>query len=331
MGKTNASSSAFGWDFQVNAAIVLMLQNIRDARSVKVESIKEDIEIELRNRKKIYSQAKSVFRTDDYSHVKDKMRDGLRTLNEDAKSADAEELIYITNSPNPFGDIQTIPFFYGFAVNGFAQLPESCQLAIKGILVSQGYESIDPSQFKLYVLPFSGDEENRYRVIKERIYEFLDRVQMGNTGLGQRILEIWQRSFVMNASQHDCAMFISKERFLWPLIVLRCDLKETDNVLTNYDDGEIEEITRRYRDVICNNVERFEFVTKVMADYSNYPAPSSKDRVQLFVDTNWGNYGSEFDIGDAPPYILEIVVKLAVGKVLQTRFTIDAIRKETGL
>jgi hypothetical protein len=42
---SNASDSVSGWDFQRNAAIVLMLLNIEKAKSVKVEGGSEDIEI----------------------------------------------------------------------------------------------------------------------------------------------------------------------------------------------------------------------------------------------------------------------------------------------
>ena len=49
MKSTNASASAFGWDFQSNAAIMLMLKNIKVATSVKVEGKTEDIEITLDN------------------------------------------------------------------------------------------------------------------------------------------------------------------------------------------------------------------------------------------------------------------------------------------
>jgi hypothetical protein len=39
---SNASASAFGWEFQSNASILLMLENIENASKVKVEgSIKE--------------------------------------------------------------------------------------------------------------------------------------------------------------------------------------------------------------------------------------------------------------------------------------------------
>lgn len=40
----NASASAFGWEFQTNAAIVLFIRNIEEARSLRVEGAHEDIE-----------------------------------------------------------------------------------------------------------------------------------------------------------------------------------------------------------------------------------------------------------------------------------------------
>ena len=39
MSDRNASSSAFGWDFQANSAMLLMLENIREAKRVRVEGV----------------------------------------------------------------------------------------------------------------------------------------------------------------------------------------------------------------------------------------------------------------------------------------------------
>jgi len=329
MGKTNASSSAFGWEFQSNAAIVLMLENIQEATSVKVEGATDDIEITLENGNMIYSQAKSVFDSDDYSHVKGKMQDGLRTLNEDAKLSNVEELIYITNSPNPFNNIRTMYCFSsGFASYSFAELPDLCQSAIKDILASQGYSSIDVKKLKVCALPFLGDGSNRYRVIKEEVREFLQRVEMGDSGLGQKMLETWQLAFSANATQHACVS-ITKKQLLWPLVVSECELGADDRELQNCDEAEVENIAGQYRTVICNNTERFQFVTKVMTDYKANPVPKSRDSINLFVEANWENYESDFDIDDARH--LKIVIKITVRKVLQTRVTIDAIRRGTGL
>ena len=41
-----ADAVLFGFDFQVNAAIVLMLENITELRSLRLESENEDIDIE---------------------------------------------------------------------------------------------------------------------------------------------------------------------------------------------------------------------------------------------------------------------------------------------
>jgi len=46
MTNRNATPSAFGWDFQVNAAIVIMLDNIKEMTSIRLEG-DEDIEVNL--------------------------------------------------------------------------------------------------------------------------------------------------------------------------------------------------------------------------------------------------------------------------------------------
>lgn len=57
MKKRNASFSAFGWDFQINAAIVLMLENITEVNKVRVEGATEDIELTLDNGEKIFGES----------------------------------------------------------------------------------------------------------------------------------------------------------------------------------------------------------------------------------------------------------------------------------
>ena len=98
MKSSNATPSAFGWDFQSNAAIMLMLKNIERASKVKVEGSSEDVEITLANGKMLMAQAKAVVKPDDYSHVKEKLDSGLRTLDNAAKLSDIEQLVFVTNS-----------------------------------------------------------------------------------------------------------------------------------------------------------------------------------------------------------------------------------------
>ena len=108
---SNATASAFGWEFQSNAAIMLMLKNIESASKVKVEGETEDVEITFSNGKILMAQAKSVEKPDDFSHVKRNLEASLRTLNAASKITDVEQLVFVTNSPNPFNNIRTMHKF----------------------------------------------------------------------------------------------------------------------------------------------------------------------------------------------------------------------------
>jgi hypothetical protein len=100
MKSSNATASAFGRDFQSNAAIMLMLKNIEEASKVKVEGLTEDIEITFNDGRKLMSQAKAVRLSEDTSHVKENLKKGLRTLNNAAKISDVEKLVFVTNYQN---------------------------------------------------------------------------------------------------------------------------------------------------------------------------------------------------------------------------------------
>jgi len=331
MSNTNSSASAFGWDFQSNAALVLMLKNIKRAVSVKVEGKTEDIEIILDNGTAIFSQAKSVFKPDDYTNVKAKMKASLGTLNESAKLSNIEKLIYVTNSPNPFNDVTSMSYFYGNSSYTFNSLPDSCQDAINSIISEQSYDNINCEQLEVHVIPFVGDGENRYKVMKEATYEFLHMVGINESGLGKNILETWQRFLAINASHHDLSAAVTKKKLIWPLIVSVCEISRDEAFFSAYDDGELNEISEKYKNAINNNSERFEFITKVMSSYNEHHDPDPKNRIKSFIETKWGSFSGEFDIEHIAPEILEAIVKLTLHKVLQNRFMVSRIKKEVNL
>ena len=67
MANRNATPSAFGWDFQVNAAIIIMLDNIKEMTAIRLEG-DEDIEVNLDDGTSILAQAKSVVRSSEDFH-----------------------------------------------------------------------------------------------------------------------------------------------------------------------------------------------------------------------------------------------------------------------
>lgn len=131
MSDRNASASAFGWDFQANSAILLMLENIKDAKRIRVEGSDEDIEVTLQDKSKIYAQAKAVVKPDDYTQVVDKLTAALETLSLAAKNGDGSKFTYVTNSPNPFNNQKTMSFFTGRTHLDFDELPDDAQKKIE--------------------------------------------------------------------------------------------------------------------------------------------------------------------------------------------------------
>lgn len=167
MSERNASVSAFGWDFQANSAILLMLENIKAAKRVRVEGADEDIEITLQDRSKVYAQAKSVEKPDDTSHVIDKLTKALETLNDAAKNGDGSLFTYVTNSSNPFNSQRTLSYFTGRTHLSFDELPDIAKKRIDGIIRAKGYTELDVHKLDVRVIPFYGNDlKNRYKEIQ---------------------------------------------------------------------------------------------------------------------------------------------------------------------
>lgn len=326
----NATTSAFGWDFQSNAAIMLMLKNIENASRVKVEGENEDVEITFSNGKMLMAQAKAVEDPDDFRNVKGKLEAGLRTLDAASKIADVEQLVFVTNSPNPFNNIRTMyKFSSPLNMVPFSELPQSCQKSINDICSKGGY-SIDTSMLTVCVMQFHGEsQDERYKVLQSLTMDFLNDLGIQGVSTSQ-ILSLWQHSFTVNASQRTTS--ITKESMVWPIIAVQCEIYETDAELEDYETSDVREILQKYRAVINNNSERFEFVSKVLSDFNDfYPALRSKERVERFISEKWGQYKCDFDLKDTDSTTEEMVIRLALSKVLKSYREIVRIKGKVKL
>lgn len=78
---SNASPEIFGFDFQVNATIFLMLDNIKEVEAVRMEGASEDIELTMNNGKRIMAQAKGIVKgSSDFSNVRRNLKKAIGTL-----------------------------------------------------------------------------------------------------------------------------------------------------------------------------------------------------------------------------------------------------------
>ena len=173
MSDRNASASVCGWDFQTNSAILLMLENIKDAKRVRVEGADEDIEITLQDQTKLYAQAKAVEKPDDTSHVIDKLTKALETLSDAAKKGDGSLFTYVTNSSNPFNNQRTLSYFTGRTHLDFDELPTAAQKKINEIIQNNGYTALDVHKLDVRVIPGILQEIDRF--YPEQIQKAVDR------------------------------------------------------------------------------------------------------------------------------------------------------------
>lgn len=327
---SNATASAFGWDFQSNAAIMLMLKNIERASKVKVEGENEDVEITFSDGKMLMAQAKAVEEPDDFRNVKTKLEEALRTLNAASIIADVEQLVFVTNSPNPFNNIRTM-YRFSSPLNSvpFSELPPICQKSISDICAKNRY-CIDTSILTVCVMQFHGEaKDERYKVLQSLTMDFLHNLGVDKVSTNQ-ILSLWQHSFTVNASQRTSV--ITKENMVWPIIAVQCEAHETDPELDDYDASDVAEVLQKYSAVINNNSERFEFISKVLSDFNDfYPAMKSKERRDRFIFEKWEQYKCDLDLKSADSTIEKIVICLTLSKVLRSRRIIDSIKGKVKL
>lgn len=327
MNVRNASASAFGWDFQINAAILLMLENIKDAKRVRVEGAYEDIEITLHDRTKIYAQVKAIEKPDNTSHVIDKLVKALGTLSDAAKKGDVSVFSYISNSLNPFNDKRTIGYFTGRTHLDFFELPDIAQKKINDIVQKNGYSDIDVHKLDIRIIPFYGNDlKNRYKEILACINEFLAEMNVIDPGIGPEIMGIWQRDFFQNATQSNTSIDLSKDKMIWPLIVMVLERTAANDYKKEFNDDEIHEVESKYKMIINQKTMSYNIISRILSDYRK----SNKTHKQ-FVANHWSDYLDIASTIDADDATRESLVKIILYRIITKRQYIRDIKKGANL
>lgn len=335
MGKDKrASAVLFGFDFQVNAAIVLMLENIKELRSLRLESKNEDIDIELYSGNHILAQAKSVVNSStDFCNVRANLKKALESLSEGSKKVTAEKLIFITNSPNPLKDDASRSIFWGPAHRQFSTLPASSQKIITDYL--SGIDNpLNTDQFMIQVVPFETDDDNeRYKAVMQSINDFLGELKLDVQGIGRQLHQVWRGEVFKNGTKKDATITLSKNSLIWPIIVIATDVERIDkDFIEQFDSIQYDEVVHRYKETIDSCCERVEFFTKILYDYVAYKnAGKQNEKAINFVADRWQNYSSEFEADGMDAEIVEALTKVVVYNVIRRRYDINKIKKGVAL
>ena len=326
---TNASPSAYGWCFQVGAGITLMLDNVKEFTCLKIEGASDERELTL-DSGKVYAQAKSVTKIGDQSNASMNLTNALRLLSQDAKNGDAMSLIYITNISNPLSSKTTSAFQYDRTYE-FSVLPDDAQAKIRNKVA----EDFPTDKFKLHILNFFGEGDNKFESIKRKIAEFL-REAINDPSYNKRLLDNWFEAFMVNASDkpdEQKKLELTKKDIIFPVIVLVVDSPVNEGDFIKVCDHEnYAEIFQQYRQTISNYVCDYEFFSEVIGKYlSKRNQTSSLATCKYdFVKDEWRDYEMRFS-AITNTEIREALIKLLLLTVITQRGTINKIKEATNL
>lgn len=339
---TNATASAFGWDFQSNAAILLALKHIRDLESIKIEGKIDDIELYLKDSKRIFAQAKSQEDPTPSTNTLSKLKDSLKTLINATNQSDYEEIIYISNIMNPLKS-KGLEYYWGqhFTIYSYTELNDHARKIIDKYIISVvknhqlDISNLDYNKLKICVFPFFGnDKETRYRIIYEAVKKFLVNAKISAPdGVAQDVMDYWQSIFFQNSATRKVQL--QKEELIWPVVVIESSNSYYNDFFDDYDLGEINEIDRKYNAFINKKTAQFEFITQVINDFNEFRnlnrKLNGKQAFEDFVETKWSIYDSLIINELVEPEIKEGVAKLVIIKILKNRYTINSVKKAAGL
>lgn len=327
---SNASPEVFGFDFQVNATIFLLLDNIKEIKEVRMEGASEDIELTMNDGSQIMAQAKGIVKgSSDFSNVRRNLQKAIRTLSS-ADNKSVEQLILITNSKNPLKEDSSKSFFYGPPVAVcYNDLSDEAKKVIDNI-VDRLNISFDKNKFYIYYFMFETDNlKTRYAVIEEKIKNFINKPNLGQTLSTKELMNTWQNNLFHNGSQTDVTIKLSKKEIVWPVIVLTLGKQLPTEYIEDYDQGFINEITTQYSYLVNAVTERYDLITKILFDYNslNCTMPM-RERARKFIADKWKDYISVFSFETLAEEVQEAVTKVILAKVIQQRYLIDNISRE---
>lgn len=323
-----ANAVNFGFDFQVNAAIVLMLENLEDLFSLRLEGNFEDIEVRLSDDEYILAQAKSVEKSStDFRNVRRNLEKSLMSLSEGAQKCNASELILITNSPNPLNDDSVNLFAYD-AHRAFDSLPDSSKKLIDSYL-EKFDQPLDTSKFMIQVLPFETDNEiERYKYVRRAVEDFVGDLNVNIPGLGKKILNVWQNDVFHNSTKKDAAIELSKSQLIWPIMVIATDVERMEPELEELIEPSIyDEVINRYKNLIEECCDKCEFFIKVLSNYQQYKSSAKRsERIFDFVKNKWAEYKTYFTLQNADEEIQEALIQVILFSIVRNRYSIDHIK-----
>ena len=335
---TNATSSAFGWDFQYNLALYLVMdQELTQLEKFKVEGQTEDIEIYFRNKEPIYIQAKAQENPYSRNTTTQHLSNAINSLINAVYNVNEKfsEVIYGTNIEVPIRANRYPYLFQGLRVNlKYDELPDThkkkLDLIFDKTTVPIDFEKLKQNMRILKITFHGSDDETRYRLIREKVINRLNEIGLQRYK-AVKVFSYLQNEFKNNASQR---IYLSIEK-LGELIILYSINAEDNTVYEVFDIPQFNETSLKtdFSELILNKSLDFEFVTSVITEFNKFSLTSStrRDTVKNFINENYGKYREDIlnlhdDICGS---LLDDLTKVILFQILSSHSDINSVR--TGL
>lgn len=330
MGRA-ATPTLFGFDFQANAAIVIMLKNIKTMKSIRLEGA-EDIDLILSDGSRILAQAKAVQRpNEDFNNVTTNLKNALESLaDSNRRHSNINQLIYITNTPRPFGLREQSGIYYGAPTyRYFDDLTSELKSQITTYLTDLNL-TLDTSKLFIQTVPFdSMIEEERYKEVIDHIKSFLYGIP-GLTVRPQDLHKIWKDDLFHSGTIREHDVYLSKNDIIWPIIVLATKYDNYDDY--DLDEAQCQEVSRLYADIINTCSEKYEFVTKVLSAYNQFNTTvPGREKIREFARQKVADFYEIFDGQDVHQDLRDVLLQIIIRNILNKRYLINEIGKAAEL
>lgn len=328
----DATPSMFGWQFQVSAAIAMMLEDLENNVRIKVEGKTEDIEITKNDGGKIYAQSKAMVRpfapnidnASEYNsnsrhHLKKAITSLAKAYNK-LSAVDKEHVLgmeYVSNIQYPFGTSSNKPW------RDKARYKHNELSEVEKSLYPEKIDGMS-EQF-LSLLSFSviryedvEDWKTQQYEILSLVREFLSKLQIDSSHASE-YLTCMQSICNFNAGTRKWDL--SKGDFIWPAIVKKMEFSpsyfdeyEGDCILDEDD------IRTSYKEVIDEFTYKLPMCLKIIHEYSQYRADTNieKERRRLFAK-HYGKILADSELEAIPEDARIIVGEYIVWNTIKSR------------
>lgn len=267
----NATSTNFGFQFQINVAIYFMFHYLKDIYNIKIEGEKEDIEVLLKDKTKYMIQAKSKTKDIyDNSGNSQKLKKALLSLAE-ADEDNVRYLFYASNMINPLNTPTTEFERYGITIMKYDELSpqsrEKINVQIKNNIDEQNDNkyNIDTSKLVVFRIPFFGEfDTEKYKYIYEEAQTVLGIMSDTLVNKHQTIVKYCESKFLNNSASNS-KIKISKEEFCNWIILTEVDSMDlsNDGLDIGIDELDYYEAYQRYQRHIDEKISSYENYSKV--------------------------------------------------------------------